>query len=196
MRLHLFGRGAADVVTRVQAALGGEDAVNIIFNQRAKPLQHGKRQIGEVAFLRVGMAHGLGNDFVAVAERHAFFHQIIRQIGGGGEALQHGGAHIFGLHGDAAHHVGVNPQRVHQRVYRVKQRLFVFLVVFVIRQGLRFHQHQQAHQMPNHAPRFAAHQLGHIGIFFLRHDAGTRAEAVGDVNETETRRHPQNQLFG
>ena len=44
-------------------------------------MQHGKRQIGEVAFLRVGMAHGLGNDFVAVAERHAFFHQIIRQIG-------------------------------------------------------------------------------------------------------------------
>ena len=90
------------------------------------------------------MAHGLGNDFVAVAERHAFFHQVIRQIGGGSEALHHGDAHIVGFDGHAAHHVSVNPQGVDECVGGVKQRFFVFLIVFVVCQRLRFHQGNQA----------------------------------------------------
>lgn len=68
---------------------------------------------------------------------------IIRQVGGGSEALHHGGAHIVGFDGYAAHHIGVNPQRVDKRVGGVEQGFFVFLIVFVVRQGLGFHQGNQ-----------------------------------------------------
>ncbi len=149
-----------------------------------------ERQLAQIYAGAVGMAHGQRHHFVAVAERHAFFHQIIGQIGGGGKTLHHGCAHVFGLHGNAAHHVGINAQGVDQRVYRVKQRLFVFLVVFIVGQGLRFHQHHQAGEVADHAAGFAAHQFGHIGVFLLRHDAGAGAEAVGNVDKAEAWAHP------
>ena len=142
------------------------------------------------------MAHGLGNDFVAVTERHAFFHQVIRQVGSRCKTLHYGGAHIVGFDGHAAHHVGVNTQGVDKRVGSVKQRLFVFLIVFVVCQRLRFHQGNQADQVANHATGFAAHEFGYVGVFLLRHDGRAGAETVGNIDKAETRAHPQNQFFG
>ena len=159
------------MVAGVQAAFGGEHLVNVVFNQCAEALQHGERQVFQPAACLFGVAHGLGDGFVAVAEGQAFFDQVVRQIGGGGEALQHGGAHGFGFHGDAAHHVGINPQRVDKRVHGVEERFFVFLIVFVIRQRLGFHQHYQAGEVADDAAGFAAHEFGHVGVFLLRHDA-------------------------
>ena len=48
-------------------------------------------------------------------------------------------------------YLGKASQRVFEGVHRVKQRFFVFLVVFVIGQRLAFHQGDQTHQMPDHA---------------------------------------------
>ena len=38
------------------------------------------------------------------------------------------------------------------------------------------------------------HQFRHVR-FFLRHDRAAGAETVGNVDEAETRAHPQDQLF-
>ena len=133
---------------------------------------------------------------MAVAERHAFFHQVIRQVGSRCKTLHYGGTHIVGFDGHAAHHVGVNAQGIDKRVGSIKQRLFVFLIVFVVCQRLRFHQGNQADQVTNHATGFAAHQFGYVGVFLLRHDGRAGAETVGNIDEAETRAHPQNQFFG
>ena len=149
------------------------------------------------------MRHG----FVRIAKRQAFFHQIVGQIGGGGVALAGGFLHAVFVHRQAAffnasawvglpaNHFSKDAQRVFQSVYRVEQRLFVFLVVFVVGQRLGFHQSDQPHQVADHAPGFAAREFGHVRVFFLRHDARAGGEAVGDLYEAEVLTHPNDELF-
>ncbi len=50
--------------------------------------------------------------------------------------------------------------------------------------------------MPEYSSGLAAHELGHIGIFLLRHDRRAGAEAIWQVDEVELRRSPKNELFG
>jgi hypothetical protein len=67
------------------------------------------------------------------------------------------------------------------RVDGVEQRLLVFLVVLVVRQRLRFHQRQQAHQVSGNAAALAAHQFGHVRVLLLRHDRRAGAEAIRQI---------------
>jgi hypothetical protein len=46
-----------------------------------------------------------------------------------------------------------------------------------------------------HAAALAARQFGHVGVLLLRHDRRARAEAVGQVDEADARRHPDDELF-
>jgi hypothetical protein len=81
--------------------------------------------------------------------------------------------------------------------YRLRRTGFlVFLIVLVVGQRLALHQGQQRNQVAVHAAGLAAHQLRHIRVFLLRHDAGAGAEAVGQIDEAEARRHPDHQLLG
>ncbi len=45
-------------------------------------------------------------------------------------------------------------------------------------------------------PGLAAHQLGHVGVFLLRHDGRAGAEAVGQFDEIELGTGPDHQFFG
>ncbi len=130
-----------------------------------------------------------------VAEGQAALDQVVGQVGGGGVALQRGGAHGVGLDRDAGHHVGEDAQRVDHRVDRVEQRFLVFLVVLVVGQRLALHQREQADQVAVDAAGLAARQFRHVGVLLLRHDRAAGAEAVGDVDEAHARAHPQHQLF-
>ena len=94
-----------------------------------------------------------------------------------------------------ANHVAKNAQGVFERVDRVKQGLFVFLVVFVVGQGLAFHQCQQTHQVTNHTTCFATRELRHVGIFLLRHDGTAGGEAIRQFDKPKVLAHPQNQFF-
>src|SRR5574343_489045 len=193
---NLIGGGATHVVALGQAAFRGQHAVDVLLDQGAELAQRVQAEIGNVHALLLGVAYGQGYHFVAVAERHAFFHQVVGQVGSGGKTLQHGGAHGSRRHGDAAHHVGVNAQGVDQGVDGVEQRLFVFLVVLVVGQRLRLHQGHQGDQVANHTAGFAAYQLRHVRVFLLRHDGAAGAETVGDIDEADARAHPQDQFFG
>src|SRR5574343_999335 len=188
--------GAAHVVALRQAAFRGQHAVDVLLDQGAELAQRVQAEVGNVHALLLGVVYAQCYHFVAIAERHAFFHQVVSQVGGGGKALQHGGAHGSRLHGDAAHHVGVDTQGVDQRVGGVEQRLFVFLVVLVVGQRLRLHQRHQGDQVADNTAGFAAYQLRYVRVFLLRHDGAAGAEAVGDIDEADARAHPQDQLFG
>ena len=49
--------------------------------------------------------------------------------------------------------------------------------------------------MPAYTAGLAAHQLGDVGILFLRHDRRAGAVAVGQADEIELRARPQHQFF-
>ncbi len=89
------------------------------------------------------MAHGLADDFMCVAEGDALAHEVIGQIGGGGEALAGGGTHAGAIRLDGGDHVGKGAQAAQHGVDGIEQRLFVFLIVLVVGQRLAFHQRQQ-----------------------------------------------------
>jgi len=138
----------------------------------------------------------MGHRFMGIAERQAFFDQVVGQIGCGGIALQCRIAHGFRFDADAGGHVGENTQGVDDGVDGIEQRFLVFLVVFVIGQRLAFHEREQGDQMAVDAPGFAARQFRHVRIFLLRHDGRAGAEAVGDIDEADARTHPDHQFFG
>ena len=69
------------------------------------------------------------------------------------------------------------------------------MVVFVVGQWLRFHQGDQAHQVADHAPGFAACQFGYVRVFFLRHDGRAGGEAVSNLYEAEVLAHPDDEFF-
>jgi hypothetical protein len=172
-----------------------------------KALQHLERQRGQVELACHRLLDRVRHGFVRVAKRQALFDQVVGQVGRRGVAAQrrllHGlrvdadaaAAGARGRVGLAAHHLGEDAQRVLERVNGVEQRLLVFLVVLVVGERLALHERDQAHQVPHHAPRLAARELGHVGVLLLRHDGAARGEAVGNLDEAEVLAHPQDQLL-
>ena len=130
-----------------------------------------------------------------VAERHAFAYEVIGQVRCSGESFARGGAHVLCFHADAAHHVGVDDERLCDGVDGVEQRLFIFLVVLVVGQRLALHQGCERHQMPLHARHLASHEFGDVRVFLLRHDRRAGAKTICNIDEAKARAHPQNQLF-
>ena len=157
--------------------------------------QFSETQTGKVEAAFLGGPHRQRHGFVRVAEGQTFFHQIIGKVGGGGVSLRERREHVLGLDPNAADHVGVDRERVDHGVRRVEQWFLVFLIVLVVGQRLAFHEGEQRHEMAVDAPGLAAHEFGHVGVFLLRHDRGTGAEAVGEVDEADARTHPQNEFF-
>ena len=49
--------------------------------------------------------------------------------------------------------------------------------------------------MPVYPAGFAAGELGHVGIFLLRHNAGAGAKLIRELDKAKTRAHPQDQFF-
>ena len=125
---------------------------------------------------------------MGIAERNAFTHQIIRQIGRGGESAPSRLTHLLTPGLDRRNHVAKRPQTADDGIHRIKQRFLVLLIVLVISQRLALHQGQQGDQMPIDPPGLAAHQFRHIRIFLLRHDRGTGAEPIRQIDEGKLRR--------
>ncbi len=153
-------------------------------------------QLREIDTLLRSAAHCARDDFVGFAERHAFFHQIVGEIGRRGIALRRGATHRLFVDADATNHVSVDPQGRTQGVHGVKQRFLVFLVVLVVGERLTLHERQKPHQMAIDAPGLAADEFRHIRIFLLRHHRRAGAKPVGQPDEAEAGIHPQDQLFG
>ena len=130
-----------------------------------------------------------------VPERHAFAHQVVGEIRGGGEAALGGGAHGVRLRAQSADDADHGAQAVEQRVRAVEQRPLVLLVVAVVGERLAFHKHEQGVQVADHASGLAAHQFGDVRVLLLRHDARAGAEGVRQRGEAPLRRRPKHQFL-
>ena len=184
------------MIASIHRAFQGQHGKHVLLDLIAELTQFFQAHLGQILTRVDAVFHRVANDFMAVAERQATAHQIIRQVGRGGETAQCRFTHdrVFRL--DRRDHVGKRAQRIAQGVGGVEQRLLVFLIVLVVGQWLAFHQGQQAHQRAEHTAGLAAHQFGHIGVFLLRHDRAAGAETVRQIDELELRAGPQHQLFG
>ena len=73
--------------------------------------------------------------------------------------------------------------------------LLVLLIVPVIGQWLGFHDGQHGYQVAGDAAALAPDQFRDIRIFLLRHDGGTGAVTIRQLNEIKLRRCPQHQFL-
>ena len=187
--------GAADMRTRGDRTFEGQHRVDVFAYRWMEHPQLFDREVGEVAAAIHASTYCQRHGFVGIAERQALLDQIVGQVGCGRETLQGRSAHVLALDLDAARHVDENAQRIAHGVGGVEQAFLVFLVIFVVGQRLAFHQGQHGDQVAVDAAGLATRQFGNVGVLFLRHDRAAGAEAVGQVDETDARAHPQHQLF-
>ena len=109
--------------------------------------------------------------------------------------LTRGSCHRLAIHLDARQQLREDREAHRQGVDRIEERLLVLLVVAIVGERLCLHERQQRDEVPVYAPRLAADQLGHVGIFFLRHDGRAGAEAVSKLDEAKTGIRPQNEFL-
>ena len=72
------------------AGLGTDGVFDIGAEERRKRLELLERHILEVFPRFDALMDGLAGDGVCLAERHAFLHEVVREVGGVGEVLGHG----------------------------------------------------------------------------------------------------------
>src|SRR3990167_4959805 len=82
---HLLRRGAADMVAGVDRAFQGQYRKHILFDLIAELAQFIQAHLGQVLAIVDAVFHRMADDFVAVAERQALAHEVVSQVGGGGE---------------------------------------------------------------------------------------------------------------
>src|SRR5215472_17849480 len=181
---HLGRRGTAWLVAACNRSLERENAEYVFRNLRRETLELRERQIGELAMLLLSMAHGARDGFVRVAERDAFAHEVIGKVGRRRESFSRGGAHPIGNRVETGcNEIRGNREAVAYRVDRVEQRFLVLLVVLVVSECLRLHQHEERCCVSDDARTLPADQLGDVGISLLRHDRAAAAEAIRDPHE-------------
>ena len=159
-------------------------------------LQLRQFQLFQAVALFNGILHGLADDGVGVPERHSLHDQVVRQVGGVQVALLRGREHGLAPDLYRGKQLEIRLEALFQRVHRVEQAFLVLLVVPVVSQRLPFHDGQHGCQVAVHPAGLAARQFRHVRVLLLRHDGGTGAEGVVDIDEAESRRQPQHQLFG
>ena len=88
-----FGAVPPDMIARRQRTFERQFVDHVRVDQFREPFQFVHAQLREIdAFLR-GAAYGARDDFMGFAERHAFFHQIVGEIGRRGIAFHCGATH-------------------------------------------------------------------------------------------------------
>ena len=132
---------------------------------------------------------------MGITERNVFAHQIIGQVSCIGKTafccLQHS---VF-AHSHGTQHWCQYQQTFLPCFHRIKQGFFVLLHIFVIGQWQPFHGGQKTHQMTIYPTGFTPHQLCHIRIFLLRHNAAAGAVSIIQINKMKFLAGPNNNFF-
>ncbi len=173
-----------------------ERLVNVRLEKRAHILEFGKRQIGQNFFLLNALRDRASHDRVRLAERKAFFRQIISHIRRVREIGFQDGAGVIAADRHRPEHSRVNIKRESQRIDCIKDAFLVLLHILIVRQRQALHRRQKRHEMADRPSRLTANELADIRILFLRHDRAARAVAVVELDEMKFARAPENQFFG
>ena len=119
------------------------------------------------------------------AKRQGALHEIIGQVGCIHKSVLDSAQHSLAPHLHARNDLAHDLDASFDRVDRVEEGNFIFLQIAVIGKRQTFHNCQQRLQMAEYASGLAANQLGHVGIFFLRHHRAARAVTVRQLNEAK-----------
>ena len=130
-----------------------------------------------------------------ITEGKPLLYQIIRNIGRIGKAALGALQHPILLYGHGGKHFTKHRQTHFYRVHGVKDLLLILLHILIIRKRKSFHHGQKPHQIAVNPTRLTACQFGNIRVLLLRHDAGSGAVRIVQLNESKFMRAPKNQLL-
>ena len=103
-------------------------------------------------FSRQQPAHHRADHLVRLAERHAARHEVVGDVGGQQQARR-GAAGAFRVQRQVADHRRRRVERHRERVFRVEQRLFVFLQILVVAGRQALHRDQESREVADRAAR-------------------------------------------
>lgn len=130
-----------------------------------------------------------------VAERNAFSHQVVSQIGSQHVPAQSAPALLLqNLHrlDDAGNYFQRQPDVVKDE----EHRLLVHLKVFVVRRRQSFERHDDAGELSENSARQSTNELKAVGVKLLRHQRRPGGVRAGQFNETKLFGVVQNQILG
>ena len=153
-------------------------------------------QVAQQDSLSQAALHQAAHQLVSLAEGHPLSHQVVGHIGGVGEIRRHCRLQALGpklepLFKQNRHRL----QAIEAGTHPVKQGLLVFLEVLVVGEGQALDHGQQTHQVAKHPAALTPHQLGHIRVLFLGHQAAASRTAVGEANKAKLFAGPENHLL-
>ena len=134
---------------------------------------------------------------VGIAERHfQVFDEPVGKIGGGGVAGPRGLFHGFQIGCHVLDHAGHRGEAEGEALQRVERAFLVLLHILGIGERQALHDDEQAGERADDAARFGADEFSGIGIALLRHDRRAGGEFVGQSDEAELRRRPDDDFLG
>jgi hypothetical protein len=175
--------------------LGVERCVNVLFEGWVLAAQLVERQLRERDFAGERALHEPARDVMGVSKRDALGCEVVRKLGRVHEAFGERAAHARSIEARGRERSCENLQTCVDGVECVEHRRLVFLHVAVVREWQALEHHQQVYERAHHAPALAAHELGHVRVFLLRHHRGAGGERVAHLHEAELLGAPQYELF-
>lgn len=192
---HFLRAGGAGEITFGHRALEIEDGQRIALEGLIHGLQVGEREFVERFARAFGQRHHRAHHVMGFAERHAFLHEVISEVGREQRGIARGGQAGEGIHAGVQQHGAHQPHASAHGVGGVEQSFLVLLQIAIVGHGQPLEQREQRHEVAIHAPGLAARQLGHVGIFLLRHERRAGGVGVGDLDEVELRAGPENHVL-
>ncbi|MNH98638.1 hypothetical protein D3C73_513810 [compost metagenome] len=167
----------------------------MVIEQRRELLELLQRQIQQEFTFVNAVQHCLTDDLMRLAERQTFAYQEVSDISCIGKVRVDGFTHPALVHLHRRNHWRKQLECPCKGGYSVEHALFVFLHIFVVCQRQGLEHRQQPDQVAVDTARLAPHQLRHIRVLLLRHNAAACAEGIIQLHEAELRAAPQHQFF-
>ena len=132
---------------------------------------------------------------MSLPKRHSAGNQPLRQIGGDRRGRIGCLAHGLNVERRSRNHFGHRDEAAIDLVEGVKERLFVFLQVAVVRERKTFQRRQEPREVADQTAGFAAGELCDVGVLFLRKHRRTGRVPIAQRCEAELFGGPQHPLF-
>ena len=196
MSAHLFGGCAAVGVAAFHGAARREQREEVFAYFGDDGLPFGERELVHRAVVLYAPADGVADFFVRAAEGHAAQYEVFRDVGREDEAVGEAAVRLFFVDVDVREERRQDGEDELEAVERAEESALVVLEVAVVCERDAFHHREEVDERAGELARLAAQQLEHVGVLFLRHDAGAGAEGVGQLDPAEFCREVDDEVFG
>ena len=188
-------RGAADDVVAIERGVEGDGGVKVFAKFVAELAQVSEREITELDTFFERKAHGIADFLVSGAEGHAF----VNEVGGRGHRVQIAGlrsiTHAILIELEGGSKPGHELEHLRNKADR-ECRLLGLLHVFIVGQRQAFELQDDGLGRAVNAANFGANEFGEVGIFLLRHGAGTGGKSLRQKDEAVFGGGEERDLFG